>query len=238
MLSFVSQQITQCRIKWLRWRFRRRPYSEYYAAFMKLRTAHDPRFAVGGMWEEIGKLQFVYLTSHGLEPNQTLLDFGCGSLRGGLHFIEYLERGNYIGVDISAEILESGRAFLKEAGLEAKEPVIQLSSGLTFDDFDGRQFDFILAQSVLTHMPREDIDVLLQHVSKVMHSETVFFATYFQSDDYKHSSERTNFHYPTEQLCELATKHELVATHVTDYPHPRDQQMLRITLSEAGALDA
>lgn len=41
------------------------------------------RELVGGMWDEIGTLQFVFLRDHGLEPSQRLLDVGCGALRGG-----------------------------------------------------------------------------------------------------------------------------------------------------------
>ncbi len=74
--------------KWLsylqvKWKYRNRPYSEYYAAVMKVRTKVDPQFAVGGLWDEIGQLQFDFLRAKGLLPRHKLLDFGCGSLRGG-----------------------------------------------------------------------------------------------------------------------------------------------------------
>jgi hypothetical protein len=38
---------------------------------------------VGGMWEEIGKLQFDFLVQQGLKPSHCFLDIGCGSFRGG-----------------------------------------------------------------------------------------------------------------------------------------------------------
>ncbi len=41
------------------------------------------RDMVGGMWEEIGRLQFEFLRARGLKPSHRLLDIGCGSLRGG-----------------------------------------------------------------------------------------------------------------------------------------------------------
>src|SRR3979409_2149502 len=62
----------------------------------------DHRAAVGGRWEEIGELQFQFLRTHGLEPQHRLLDIGCGSLRGGVRFVSYLDPGNYFGIDISA----------------------------------------------------------------------------------------------------------------------------------------
>lgn len=38
---------------------------------------------VGGMWDEIGKLQFNFLLSRGLRPEHVFLDIACGPLGGG-----------------------------------------------------------------------------------------------------------------------------------------------------------
>ena len=68
------------------------------------------RDMVGGMWEEIGRLQFEFLRARGLKPRHRLLDIGCGSLRGGIHAINYLETGNYYGLDINLSLIEAGTA--------------------------------------------------------------------------------------------------------------------------------
>jgi hypothetical protein len=49
---------------------------------------------VGGLWDEIGRLQFNFLVAQGLKPEHYLLDVGCGTFRGGVHFIRYLETGH------------------------------------------------------------------------------------------------------------------------------------------------
>jgi hypothetical protein len=55
---------------------------------------------VGGMWDEIGKLQFEFLVKEGLNPEHFLLDVAWGSLRVGVHFVRYLESDCYKGIDI------------------------------------------------------------------------------------------------------------------------------------------
>src|SRR5271168_1826262 len=45
---------------------------------------------VGGYWDQVGRLQFEFLQSRGLQSNHVLLDIACGSLRGGRFFIPYL----------------------------------------------------------------------------------------------------------------------------------------------------
>lgn len=215
-------------------KYRDRPYAEFYRALMEARTAYDPKYAVGGRWEEIGRLQFDFLLASGLKPHHRLLDFGCGSLRGGLRFINYLDAGHYTGVDISADILDAGRGFLDAAGLKAKNPNLFQVSDLSFDDYDGATYDFIIAQSVLTHMPEEDVDRLFANIGKVMHAGTTFFATYFDGrGEYFLSMDRSNVHYPLAMLVEMGARHGLKATHDPSYVHPRDQQMLRIHVAEA-----
>src|SRR5437868_130600 len=82
------------------------------------------RVAVGGMWEEVGRLQLDFLVSRGMLPGHRLLDLGCGSLRGGIHFVGYLEPEQYVGVDASAELLVTGRLELQRAGLLGRKPIL------------------------------------------------------------------------------------------------------------------
>ena len=68
----------------------------------------DHREYVGGLWEEIGRLQFKFLLRQGLAPSDCFLDIACGSLRGGVHFIDYLNPGNYLGIEKQRRLVELG----------------------------------------------------------------------------------------------------------------------------------
>ena len=90
-------------------RLRNRDHVSYYRAVMKSDTARGDEGAVGShthdSWLKIGQMQFDYLVSHGLKPGIRLLEIGCGILRAGRLFIDYLEPGDYYGIDISPDIL-------------------------------------------------------------------------------------------------------------------------------------
>jgi hypothetical protein len=43
-----------------------------------------------------------------------LVDLGCGTLRGGIPIIEYLDADSYIGVDVREEAIEEARRFLTD----------------------------------------------------------------------------------------------------------------------------
>src|SRR4051794_14007689 len=66
------------------------------------------RDRVGGRWDELGELQLRFLVEHGLQPGHRLLDMGCGALRGGVRFVEYLDPGHYYGVDVNQSLLDVG----------------------------------------------------------------------------------------------------------------------------------
>ena len=76
--------------------------NDYHRALSESEIAADARREfVGGLWEEIGELQFQFMVAQGLRPEHRLVDIGCGALRGGLHFVRYLDRGHYYGLDLN-----------------------------------------------------------------------------------------------------------------------------------------
>ena len=50
-------------------------------------------------WKLRGKFQLEFMKVIGLKPHHEFLDIGCGPLRAGIHFIEYLDKRKYFGFD-------------------------------------------------------------------------------------------------------------------------------------------
>lgn len=216
----------------LLWKLRDRPYIEYYRAIMKRRTAVDPKAAVGAV--NSGARQLTRLKLHGLKPAHTLFDFGCGSLRGGLYLIEYLDAGKYTGNDISIEILDAARKFLREAHLEHKQPHLYYTNDLLFNEVSGQTFDYLHAQSVLSHMPPEDIEALFTNIPKIMHSKSQFLASFFLAEGSSicPSNQKRNFHYPFSWMQETGAKLGLKVEMAEDAPeYIGKQKLMCITLA-------
>lgn len=199
------------------------------------------RSTVGGMWDEIGKLQFEFMLKQGLKPGHKFLDIGCGSLRGGVHFIRYLNEGNYFGVDKEKWLLEAGiKIELPRYGLENKKVTL-----VQMDDFNfsrlGTKFDYALAQSVFTHLPWNSIMRCIVNVERVLKKGGKFYATFFENDKGKfyldpiihHPGRVTSYfdsdpyHYSFDvfvRLCEEISSLEV--EYIGDWGHPRDQKMM------------
>lgn len=105
---------------------------------------------VGGDWDNIGNLQLDYLVSHKLKKNHKLLDIGCGTLRGGVKFCNYLNSNNYYGFDKLESFLKIGyEKEIKEKGLQKKLDFNNLSHGPNFDfSYPLEYFDYALSISL------------------------------------------------------------------------------------------
>src|SRR5690349_16405338 len=109
------------------------------------------RALVGGLWEEVGQLQFEFLKAEGLLAEHKLLDVGCGAMRGGVHFVNYLNAGNYFGLDINESLIKAGKLELEHVGLLHKSPNLLVNDKFEASLFK-TNFDFAIALSVFTHI--------------------------------------------------------------------------------------
>jgi cyclopropane fatty-acyl-phospholipid synthase-like methyltransferase len=206
-------------------------HTEAYERFMQNRLNEGGHKAVGGN-PEIGKLQLEFLKSQGLEPSDTLLDIGCGTLRAGHLFIFMLDPGNYTGMDISEDAIKKGKEMVGKQKLREQDPTFIVNSDLKFEEVEG-SFDYALAQSVFTHLPNADIQECLSHISNVLEDDGEFYATILPEEE---AGLRTKLweHVYTQSRSEMqewaATAGlEMTEIPVEEYPHPRDQRMLRFT---------
>ena len=67
------------------------------------------------LWKMKRDFQIDFLRGRGLSPQHYLLDIGCGTLRGGIPLIDYLEPGHYYGVESRAEEIDVARTVLEKA---------------------------------------------------------------------------------------------------------------------------
>ena len=200
------------------------------------------RAKVGGLWEQLGKLQFEYLVQNGLKPYHFLLDIACGSLRGGIHFIQYLQKGHYFGIDKDPELLEGGKIELEENNLLDKSSILKLDENFDFVSLN-QKFEYALAQSVFTHLPLMEIKKCIENVEKVLVNEGKFYATFFEnyrkddtdepiiikSDDgltIETYPDKDPYHYRFFEFEKLVKNTSLSVKYIGDWNHPRYQKIM------------
>lgn len=190
-----------------------------------------PRGFVGGLWHELGELQFRFLVDQGLRPEHVLLDIACGSLRAGVRLVPYLNTGNYLGIDIMPELIEHGRtAELGPVLCGIKRPEFVVSSSFEFERFSRRP-DFAIAQSLFTHLIEPDIAQCLGNLGRFALPTTVLFATFFEVPapvaNPAESHPHVAFRFTRERMRRLGEQAGWSMEYIGDWRHPREQKMLR-----------
>jgi len=183
-----------------------------FQKMVDLRERHQLEDSMGfrGQWDDHRDFQIRMLKSLGLSPSHRFLELGCGPMTGGIPVIDYLDAGNYIGVDIRSSVLDMSWREIGKANLSAKNP--RLICSRSFGDetlAPDQRFDFVYSFSVLYHLSDEILDAYFAAVSRRLSKGARCIAN-------------VNSHLPTdrwlefpfikrtvETYCDLAAKHSL-----------------------------
>jgi len=208
-------------------------------------AAGKHRDFIGGYWDTHGETQLTFLTGRGLKPDHKFLDVGCGSLRAGRHLVDYLEPGNYYGIDANRSLIQAGYDVEFTHAQRSKLPVTNLRANDRFDADFGVAFDMAIAQSVFTHVSLNHVRLCLFRLAKVMPPGGKFYATFFEksrSTPLDHIAQREGgrpffseqnvFWYYREDLRWVTEFSPWQFRYIGNWGHPNGQKMVEYTRLE------
>ena len=217
----------------LLFRVRHRDHIAYYREVVADDIGRGEATAVGKRgrpaWRRVGRQQFTYLTSHGLAPHHQMLEIGCGNLRAGRLFIDYLDAGHYYGLDISPDVILAAHDTVVEQGLTAKLPYLTVVRDMRMAFLPDAYFDVVHAHSVFSHCPLPVIEECFAHVGRVMKPGAFFDFTFYRTEGKEFARLREDFYYRTETLVAAAERHGLQARFMDDWEGTHPQSKLRLT---------
>ncbi len=207
-----------------------------HEAIRKIIEDSGHREIIGGRWDEIGNWQKDFLIDNGLKKDNIFIDIGCGSLRGGVKIVDWLDAGNYFAIDISGPLIEAGYAAeIAGTHLAAKLPRENL---YVTDDFEipfDRLFDMGIAVSVFTHLPISRLTRCLNQAGNRFRSGGRFFFTVFigegdlvQQKEVITHPDRDPFHVTVDEI-RRAVPANWHMDWIGEVGHARGQQMAVVT---------
>jgi len=202
-----------------------RSYVKFYAALMDNIIEEDENWGVG--ITKKGQLDYL-INQQGLKEDMSFLDYGCGAVNAGVYFIQYLNKGKYVGVDISEKVIISGKQRLSSESLDQKEPqLIHIEDG-SVKVLGEKKFDVIWTQSVFTHLPESEIEKIIKNLLPFMHKKSTFYATCHLLESGSKFVNVKDFAQSLGFYESLALKYGLKAEQMTDWIHPQEE-----TISDA-----
>jgi len=197
-------------------------FSDYYVyKLAAILEAGEPHGALGKdlsarnapiAFEEAGLNEFgKYLDWFNLTPEMRVVDFGCGSLRLGLHFIKFLSKNHYFGLDLTTDFIAHGVDHLNELlgdDWDAKIGTIDKD----FDDAVNHKADFVVSSNVAYHIHPDEWDRYFERLSQLAskHGSTLCFDSRI-AREYVQFGDR-NFAYPLEFHTNALPNFKLVRT--------------------------
>lgn len=143
-----------------------------------MRLTGDRRHELVGrpeLWRMKRAFQIAFLRERGLRPEHVVVDIGCGSLRGGIALIDYLQPGHYTGIDVRESVLAQARSELAREKLAHKRPQLILAPDLGAVD-PGAVVDVFWAFSVLFHLSDTILADGIAMVARHLAPDGVFYA--------------------------------------------------------------
>jgi predicted TPR repeat methyltransferase len=201
------------------------------------------REVIGGMWEDHGERQLAFLVKNGLRPEFSLLDIGCGALRLGVPAVRFLNANNYYGTDISRSLIDAGyEKELKPLGLTNRLPRSNLIVDGEFE-FSGlpARIDFVMAQSVFTHLPINHLRLCLASLADRLSAPCTFFFTFYAPPEPAIRSHeqfpgvvtfahKDPYHLSIEDIEYANSGLRWKLDFIGDWGHPKKQLMMKATL--------
>jgi hypothetical protein len=122
----------------------------------------------GKVYGEVGQGFFRKVVKLGLKPEDVLVDYGCGTLRMGIHAINYLGPGKYWGLEISDFLLQQGRELVGEALLEEKQPHLEVISPASVAAAAAAKPAMLISIRVLIHVHPDELKEYFGNVMTII----------------------------------------------------------------------
>lgn len=151
-----------------------RPYSEFSADKVARALAGGRGHPTLGRnlttsdeWKAAGKpMVRELLTFQKVPKTARVCEYGCGSLRVGVHFIERQPVGQFCGMDVTEDFIAHGRALMGDDLLAEKGPLLGTIAE-TMPLAAGLKFDFVYSTHVAIHVHPDEIGDYFANLSRL-----------------------------------------------------------------------
>lgn len=109
-------------------------------------------------WWKAGASTFAYyLKLFPITAQSKVVDYGCGSLRIGAHFIRYLDPGHYFGLELAKGLYEIGQDVVGPDTIGEKAPRFGLIDTDALDEAAAFGADFVYSTAVAFHVHPDEL---------------------------------------------------------------------------------
>ncbi|HTN98165.1 MAG TPA: class I SAM-dependent methyltransferase [Nordella sp.] len=199
---------------------------DYWTEFLPLSAAR--RDSSG--FRDRGRKYFDWFLNRGLRRDMTCIDFGCGSLRVGQHFIDYLDTGRYLGLDIIDRFYRDGMSLIEGNVILRRQPRFLVINTEALERAHGARADLIFSTAVLQHVPPAEVARFLGNIIGLMHRDTAAIIHFRAAMATTRIAASTWTHVPISLISEISRIDPMMHTRIMDGVNKEDARSYRAVL--------
>ena len=142
-------------------------------------------------WWSAGQPKFAKaLRTFPIGRKDRVVEYGCGSLRVGAHFVRYLNPGCYFGLDLTPKLIDFGKELLGEDILREKAPRLAAIDEGSLADATNFAARFVFSWAVAFHVHPDENAYYLETLVRLTHKRgaVLFFNTKLADTELKYGS--------------------------------------------------
>jgi SAM-dependent methyltransferase len=121
-------------------------------------------------WWKAGAERFAKMVAaFAIAPRHRVVDYGCGSLRLGGHFMRYLERGNYFGLDVAGDLIAMGRELIGEQIVADRAPHLASIDENALASAESFGAAFVVCEAVDYHVFPDELGFFYRALARLTH---------------------------------------------------------------------
>jgi len=171
-------------VSWLFWKLSnpRAPFSKFYADSIERKLNRGrPHKTLGqyafsrdsvivGLGDRIkqfpeeGLNKYNYIAQFLRSPDDTVVDYGCGSLRIGQHFIKSQVSHRFWGLDVTDRFYNDGLALIPPEVVDTKQPQFRKIDASSLAEVRASEPDLLYSVAVMKHVPPGELEVYWQNM--------------------------------------------------------------------------
>jgi hypothetical protein len=149
-------------------------FAEYYAHKLHRGISAGARhYSLGpnlrdDSWKVGEEKARYYFRAMSLKSGDRVIDYGCGSLRIGRHFIRFLEPGGYYGLDVISGFYEIGTQLVGEGLVREKQPRLAVISDDSIADAERFEADHVFSGAVCVHVHPDETQAYFRNLDRLV----------------------------------------------------------------------
>jgi len=120
-----------------------------------------------------GRKEFDWFRTRNLRRDMMCIEYGCGCLSVGQHFIEYLDSGRYLGLDIVDSFYRDGLTMIDGKIIARSQPRFLIISEEALQRASAAKADLVFATTMIQHVPPQELGMFFGNVIRLMHETSI-----------------------------------------------------------------